>query len=265
MPHTEALAIRLLLSVHFACGFLALIAAPIAMAVFKGGHIHRRWGRIFLVALAGIALTAPILAPYFHDELLIVVAILSFYLAFSGWRVLARKRPDRGERPGVADWLAAEVVILSGFVVIAVSLAAPRYDPRAALIAELIGVLAIAAGALDVCGFLRPPRQRTAWLFHHLRGMIAAYAAALTAFSVTNLRFLPLLPRWLWPAFAGALAVMLWSSHYRRRFGRYAAPAPQTPAYQLTAARTSASTAAAARFPGNPLTQPPGWVAEPHK
>jgi hypothetical protein len=47
----------------------------------------------------------------------LLVALFSFYLAFSGYRVLSRKTPQ--QRPSNADWTAASTMLLGGLVLVA--------------------------------------------------------------------------------------------------------------------------------------------------
>ena len=81
---------------HVIAGTIALIVAPIAMLTVKGGRTHRRWGKVYFWAMAGIALTAVVLAIRRPVVFLGLLAVFSFYSAFSGYRVLYRKRPEKG-------------------------------------------------------------------------------------------------------------------------------------------------------------------------
>ncbi len=46
---------------------------------------------------------------------------------------------------------------------------------------------------------LNPRDDKNEWFFQDIGGMVGSYIAALTAVSVTNLRFLPSLFQWPWP------------------------------------------------------------------
>lgn len=87
------------LGLHVAVGFVALFVAPGAMLARKGSRWHRRWGKVFVGAMSVVAASALFLAVMGGDTFLSLVAIFSFYLAFSGWRVLRRKRLADGDRP----------------------------------------------------------------------------------------------------------------------------------------------------------------------
>src|SRR4029434_2865808 len=69
-----------------------------AMLTHKGGWRHRRCGKIYFWAMAGVALTAVVLSLYRPNLFLLLLAVFSFYQAFSGYRVLSRKLPHQGQR-----------------------------------------------------------------------------------------------------------------------------------------------------------------------
>jgi uncharacterized membrane protein len=83
--HPEAPAlIRIFLAIHIAAGSVALFVVPIVLAVRKGGKAHRRLGMAYVYAMGVVALTAFVVAPYFHDYFLLLIAIFSSYLTFCG-------------------------------------------------------------------------------------------------------------------------------------------------------------------------------------
>src|SRR5215470_2617202 len=96
--------------IHIAAGMLALFVAPGAMATVKGGPAHRRWGKIYFWAMATVAVTALALAAWRPNYFLLMVAVFSFYLAFSGYRALYRKRPDG---VGALDWTATLAALVA--------------------------------------------------------------------------------------------------------------------------------------------------------
>src|SRR5271154_2904193 len=108
--------IRILLAIHIACGVTAFVCAPVALLTAKGGKTHRRWGKIYFWAMAGVAVTALILSFALPIFFLAMVAVFSFYSAFAGYRVLFLKDMYTGARPKAVDWLAAVITILSSFL-----------------------------------------------------------------------------------------------------------------------------------------------------
>ena len=97
---------ELLLYIHIAAGFSALVAALIA-AFNKMFDLTHSWhvysGRVFLAGMIIIFLTAVTIALMTGDVFLLLVSIFSVYLALSGWSY-ARNRQGT---PAPLDWLRA--------------------------------------------------------------------------------------------------------------------------------------------------------------
>src|SRR6202789_221489 len=105
--------LRVLLILHITRGVTAFVCAPVALATAKGGKVHRRWGKVYFWAMAGVAVTALILSFALPIFFLAMVAVFSFYSAFAAYRILYLKDMYKGARPKAVDWLAAVVTVLS--------------------------------------------------------------------------------------------------------------------------------------------------------
>jgi uncharacterized membrane protein len=82
--HPEwAMYLRVLLTLHISCGVVGFVCAPVALAKAKGGKVHRRFGKIYFWAMAGVAVTALILSVALPVYFLTMVAVFSFYSAFA--------------------------------------------------------------------------------------------------------------------------------------------------------------------------------------
>ena len=214
---------------HIVAGLLAFTVAPIAMVVAKGSRAHRRWGKFYFWAMAGVAASALVLAVWRPVEWLALVAIFSFYSAFSGYRALFRKRPHAGEAATAWDWLAAIVTLAASAALFALGLARPSATwARISTIAIVLGLLGAAVAVQDLVKFTWPSRDRQAWWFAHMAGMLGSYVATVSAFSAVNFTFLPLTVRFLWPSIVGVPLIFAWITYYRMRFSRRVAGAVAT-------------------------------------
>jgi hypothetical protein len=214
--------------VHISAGFTAFFVAPVALATLKGGKQHRRWGKVYFWMMAIVALTALVLSVYRPIPFLALVAVFSFYMAFSGYRVLFRKRPTEGQGAKPLDWTGSVLILTASVALIA--LAAFRPTPvwaRMAPVALVFGATGIFFGIRDILRFVRPQAEKNFWWFDHMGGMIGSYIAAVSAFSVVNLHFLPPVVRWLWPTFIGVPAILIWIRYYRQKFALKNVPAPE--------------------------------------
>ena len=201
---------------HIACGMIALFVAPAAMLTVKGGLAHRRWGKVYFWMMAAVAATAMAMAVYRPIIFLALLAVFSFYFAFRGYRSILQKR---GAQP--MDWTAALLSLAGslGLLFLGIHpLAGVRLPAPAVSIA--FGAIGIVIAGSDIWKFLRPPADRNDWWYSHMAGMLASYIATLSAFSVVNFHFLPVVVRWLWPAVIGIPAIFIWIAYYRKRFTR---------------------------------------------
>lgn len=205
---------NVILGIHILGGTVALIIAPMAMVTVKGGLWHRRWGKIFFWAMTTIALSATVMCWLRTGIFLFLIAILSFYLALTGYRILGRKKPE--SKPPLLDLLAAAVMALAGGGIIILGLVANNGSERWVRI--IFGGISLFLGTLDIVHFFKPPQDKQAWLFVHLSRFLGAYVATVTAFSVVNFQFLPYFWRWLWPTALGTMGIIIWRNYYKRRF-----------------------------------------------
>jgi uncharacterized membrane protein len=205
--------------VHIACGFAAFFIAPVVLATVKGGKQHRRWGKFYFWSMAAVASTALTLSFYRPILFLALVAVFSFYMAFSGYRVLYHKHPELGEKATAIDWVGAGLMFITGVVLIVLGAVQPtRVWATLSTVAIAFGITAVFFGIRDMLSFVRTPKDRRFWWYNHMGGMIGSYIAAVSAFSVVNFKFLPTAVRWLWPSAIGIPAILLGIRYYRRKF-----------------------------------------------
>lgn len=206
--------------IHIAAGFTAFFIAPCAMLTRKGGDAHRRWGKIYFWAMAVMAFTAVIVAAYRPNIFLLLIAIFSFYMALTGYRVLFRKRPDKGQKANALDWVAASIMLIVGAALVGLGIFAPQVLRINPIISSVFGVTGIMFGGRDIQKFLLPSVQKNSWFFNHIGGMIGSYIAAVSAFSVVNFDFLPTVLRWLWPTMIGTPGIFIWINYYQKKFSK---------------------------------------------
>ncbi|HUA65692.1 MAG TPA: hypothetical protein VME24_07585 [Alphaproteobacteria bacterium] len=214
------------LLIHILNGSIALVIAPLAMVTVKGGLWHRRWGKIFFWAMAGVALTATVMCFIRSGVFLFLVAIFSFYFALTGYAFLHRKRPE--DRPGSLEWCAAIAMLLAGIIffgtgVLDANLGAERW------LRLVFGFFALLLSSLDLRRFFKPHQSKRAWMYEHMGRFLGAYIATITAFSVVNFQFLPQFLRWFWPTGIGVPLIIIWQAYYKRKF-KQEAPAQHAPA-----------------------------------
>jgi hypothetical protein len=221
---------KLAMWAHVAAGITALVLAPLAMAVRKGGTTHRRWGKVYFWAMAGIFATALVMLLVKPMIFLLAVAVLSFYGALTGYRALYRKRPEL-QPAGLLDWAATTIALLVAIALLAwgagwieLGMSAPGYYRTLGLI---FGVLIALNAVKDVRSLQRPPTDRHAWWYLHMDRMLGSYIGLTTAFLVqtvaprlVEMGMSPNLAAivWVLPAAVGIPLSGMWINAYRRRF-----------------------------------------------
>ncbi len=213
--------VRFTLWIHILAGTVALLVAPIALLTVKGGPTHRRWGKVYFWAMAGVAATAIVVGFWRSILFLVLTAVFSFYAALSGYRVLYRKRTDLGQRASALDWAAAVITLVASVALVALGFTQPTPTfQRLSTVAIVFGGVGFSLAGLDVWQFWSPPADKRAWWYKHMANMIGSYIAAVTAFSVVNFHFLPTTLRWLWPTMIGSPLIAIWIIYYKRRFNK---------------------------------------------
>jgi hypothetical protein len=201
---------------HILGGTIVLGVAPAAMFARKGGRWHRRWGTAFMCAMSVVLFTAGFMWQPKGHVFLFALAIVSGYLVFNGFRIIARKRRKREDAlDNGVDILAALATIAAGIWLLRISAGAADALMRSlAPIMAGLGLLAVAFALNDVRGIFGP-RTRAGWTIAHFSAMIAAYISAVTAFIVINAHGVPMPLRWIVPIGIGTLVISAFSLPYR--------------------------------------------------
>jgi hypothetical protein len=230
MMHSEwAAYLRVLLGLHISCGVVAFVCAPVALATAKGGKAHRRYGKIYFWAMAGVAVTALILSFALPVYFLAMVAVFSFYAAFAAYRVLYLKDMYKGAQPRAVDWVAAVVTLLSSLLLFVLGFLQPELmhvgviriaGHMVSIVSIVFGAIGMRMALVSIHGFIKPSREKMFWWFAHMQGMIGSYIAAMTAFSAVNLShwFGAAWWVWLWPTIVGTPAIAIWTAYYKKKF-----------------------------------------------
>ena len=232
--HHDPIWMRAFLAIHIAAGFSSFLLAPVALATAKGGKQHKRWGMVYLWSMGIVAATALPMALYRPVLFLALVAVFSFYAAFSGYRVLKLKDLARGDsdRPGgrakFVDWFAAIFTFASSACLALFGIVKPAWVQHFGIIAVVFGILGMRLAATEILKFLRKPTDRMFWWYTHLGNFIGSYIAAWTAFSAVTLGpyfHTASIFVWLWPTAIGVPAIFLTVGYYKRKF----TPKPKLP------------------------------------
>ena len=216
----DPLWVKIFLAIHISAGAMAFLLAPVALATAKGGKQHKRWGMVYLWSMGVVAATALPMAFFFPVRFLALVAVFSFYFAFSGYRVLRLKELARGGNAEPVDWIAGVVTFCSSALLAWLSWFRPASIEVLPLVGVVFGFIGMQGAVGQMWSFVRKPKEKMFWWYTHLGNMIGSYIAAWTAFSVVTLS--KMIGNhwyvWLWPTMVGVPAVVVTTAYYKRKF-----------------------------------------------
>lgn len=199
------------LGVHIIAGIVALLAGIAALVTTKGGQRHRLTGRVYVWAMAVVVGTVfPLLAfePSPNRIFLTLVAVFSGYFAFSGYRVLSRKRSS--DTIGQVDWIAAFLVVSACLFLGGWGIGFLLGGDSFGTVMVVFSAIGLTVGLSDLREF-RDPSRRSPWMLEHLGRMMGAYIATVTAVSVVNTGSVV---SWLWPTVIGVPLIWYWFRKY---------------------------------------------------
>ncbi|MBT8136878.1 MAG: hypothetical protein KJO54_07685 [Gammaproteobacteria bacterium] len=236
---------RILLIIHVVLGGVGLVAFWVPIFSRKGGPAHRLFGKVYkacaytVFATAGLAVL--LRAGWYLAEghtlatrpeafgfllFLGYLALVTFVVVRHGVLVLQHKQDPRELGTPLSTWLARSAIAASAVVVAYAVLVSPTN--------KIILYALSPIGMLTGIGILRyiskPPQTPRAWMYEHLGSMIGGGIAFHTAFAVfgsTRLfdigldGWIGVIP-WIAPAAIGIPGTILWTRHYRRKFGELA-------------------------------------------
>jgi len=212
--------------VHIAAGALALAVMWLPLFSSKGGALHRRAGRVYVIAMAGVTLVGALACLwrllFDHDPLrrvfavfLLFVAVLAAGQCSAGVRVLRAKTRTRPHRH---PWDVGVALLLT-FSGLSVMLWGIHLRLPLLIGFAPVGIL---IGVYQLAYWLRAPRSPMHWWFAHMVSMFGAGISTVGAFVVVNARHLGLpsdsLVVWLGPVPVAVPVLILWLLYYRRRF-----------------------------------------------
>lgn len=212
--------IKLTLAIHIAAGTVALLVAPVAMIVKKGGRSHAIWGLIFFWAMTVIFITALLLSTVKWIPFLLMIAVFSYYSVFSAYRWKSLKKlHNRSEKPKWYDWSAVVINALFNLSFLGWGgyLLSKGIGSAFPYLALGFGFIGFRTSIKNYRYFTNYHHVKT-WLFEHIGGMVGGFIATVTAFSSQVMVFMPTWLQWSWPSILGIPLISYWISMYKKKY-----------------------------------------------
>lgn len=210
--------------IHIIAGSLTLLSGFIAMTSKKGQYTHRLSGKIFFWSMTIttiLGLNAGIFRPNY--QIFIPIAIISFYQAASGYRILFIKTLYKGQKPKIADWALTIGMLLTSLVFVLVGIMNLSSDIFYSIVLFSFSTIGIYCCGVDLYNYIKKPTNKFYWLFIHIFRMSHGFIAALTAFLVNNSKLFPFLPQVLLliiPIAIGQPIISLTIWNYNRKMNK---------------------------------------------
>ena len=196
--------------IHVTAGVLALVIGLVSYFSKKGGTTHVQFGRVFLVLIGIVIITAMNGVLFFRDRpFLTLITIQSFYMTCSGFRAVKYKE----DGPGWIDGVLV-VILVAACTVFVVGMQQANIVWSHSIVYYMIGTIS-AVALYDVLRMSKILRWRNAWLPEHFMKMTSAYGALISAGFGT---MLPNLGAWtqIVPAVAATFLLVFVVWRYRR-------------------------------------------------
>ena len=198
-----------LLYLHILAGFISLGIAYVLLFIKKGNKRHKKLGMIYVYGMSTIFVTAiPLSLLGEFNPFLFVIAIFSFYLAFSGYR---QGRDRNGAREQIDKVLG---VFITATSILFYSMAVSLYliEDSMWITSVVFGSIALGMGINDFRRMKiveRPDFYDRTNL--HLNLMLGGTIATTTAFIVTIDPFSILWLNWVAPTIVGHPIIIYFS------------------------------------------------------
>tara|TARA_Y100001935_G_C17114784_1_gene412641 strand:- start:54 stop:713 length:660 start_codon:yes stop_codon:yes gene_type:complete len=200
---------RPLLYLHILAGFISLGIAYLLLFIKKGNKRHKKLGMIYVYGMSTIFVTAiPLSLLGEFNPFLFVIAIFSFYLAFSGYR---QGRDRNGAREQI-DKVLGVFITATGILFYSMAVSLFLIKDSMWITSVLFGSIALVLGINDFRRMKiveRPNFYDRTNL--HLNLMLAATIATTTAFIVTIEPFATIWFNWVAPTIVGTPIIIYFS------------------------------------------------------
>lgn len=167
--------------VHVTSGSLALLTGITILIASKGKSAHRLLGKLFLAFMLATVITGLIGVFVFgRNSFLLVITILSGYVAFSGYRVVKYKI----NKARILD-IAIALLAISAVVYFLYYFKSIGMIWSPVIIYSTVGYL-IMIITYDVARYFLPTKTYAKlWMHEHIFKMVSAFSGLLSAFSGT--------------------------------------------------------------------------------
>jgi len=208
---------KIFLIIHIIGGSVGLITGTINIIRKKADKNHRLIGNIFVYGMMTAGFSALILSILHPNYFLFIVGVFTLYMISTGKRYIYLKLLGSKQQPKTLDWVISIAMLIFGIAFIGFGIYFLIKQNYFGAVFLVFGYLGIRFVMTDINNFKGKLKSKNYWLLAHLQRMIGGYIAALTAFLVVNVAYLPQVPAfvfWLLPTLIFLPLILKWSRMY---------------------------------------------------
>ncbi|BCA96714.1 hypothetical protein TUM19329_30750 [Legionella antarctica] len=188
-----------------------------AIATQKGSRQHKRYGRYFFYAMTGIFITAIPMAIMKSNTFLFLIAIFSYYLAYTGWRY-ARHRENTIPK---SDWFVCLMMLAASTIMMVMGVREFNLENTQSIVLIIFGLLGAIFSFNDARLYYQNTISTTTRIVKHLGAMLGGTIAIYTAFLVTNVRIGSPIILWLGLTFLISPVIIYWTRKVEQKKGLF--------------------------------------------
>jgi hypothetical protein len=182
---------------HVGGATIGMISGLAALAVRKGGRLHRWAGTVFFVAMLGMSAVATVVAPLLADSVSALMGAFVLYLITTSWAVVRRPAQSVGRfEMAACVWVLAVGAIAFGLGRIGSLAPDGLIEGQPYQIAYVLGVVTLLAASADLRVIRRGGLAGPARIRRHLWRMCVALAITLGS-AAAQPRFVAVLPSFI--------------------------------------------------------------------
>ncbi|WP_367605735.1 hypothetical protein [Legionella sp. W05-934-2] len=202
---------NILLAIHIVFGLIAIVASLIALSSKKGASLHRRVGKLFMIAMLGIFITALPMSLMTNNWFLLCVALFSFYISLSGWRYAIRRYLPAQ----LWEKVISIIMILVSITMLSASIVSWQQGGYKPIVFAVFGLICLRFSISDMLLYRKMKYPKFERLVRHVGGMIGGTIAVFTAVLVTNFTYQPAWVLWIAPTVILLPLIIYWTIRIR--------------------------------------------------
>lgn len=208
--------IQNILYFHAFSGGSALIFGIVAIATKKGSKAHINSGNIYFWSMFAVIITGLVVGFYRNNIFLQTIAIFSFYMAFTGKRVLRYKKEIK---PQLIDWLVNFIALIGSLFMLYLGIINVLRIGFAGAVPMLLvfGLFLLMMSSEDLRRMWQKKFIKNNWLYTHIGRMGGSFIATSTAFLLVNITFDPAWIMWLLPTAVGTPMIINATKKWRKK------------------------------------------------